>query len=553
MGPKSVAIKFKLPRRRTGTGRLHLSDPVLRAGVSAFIILATALLGVFAFYYIRYQKLIDARMSGPVFANASKIYATPRVLNPGYKITRDQVTSLLRKAGYTEETEKGESRLGTYKLVSHGIQVHPGPESFHSSDPAVVHIEDGAVTKISALENGEEVSAYELEPLLVTGLFDNQQRSKRRLVTFDEIPPDLVDAVLAIEDRRFFQHSGVNYWRFMQAALRNLESGHKGQGGSTLTMQISRGFFLSPEKTYTRKVAEMMIATELEQRYSKKQIFEFYANQVNMGQRGSFSIDGLGEAAQAYFGKDIKNITLPEAALLAGMIQRPNYLSPYKHADRALARRNLVLDGMVETGAISKEDAARAKDAPLTLTKMNVEASDAPYFVDLVKETLLSQYSEEQLNEDGLRIYTTIDPDLQRAAAEAVEAGMKEVDAQVTQMRTRKVRVGKGKSAHMETKVAEGPTPQVALVALNPDTGEVLALVGGRNYGFSQLNHAVAKRPTGSVFKPFVFAAAINTAVTGELPVLTAATMVTILPPRFCTKTRPTSRTTTATSITMRL
>ena len=278
---------------------------------------------------------------------------------------------------------------------------------------------------------------------------------------------------------------------------------------------------------------EMMIAIELEQRYSKKQIFEFYANKVPMGQRGSFSIAGFGEAAQAYFGKDLKNLTLPECALLAAIIQRPSYLSPYKHPERALARRNLVLEGMVETGAISKDEAERAKATALKLAAPNVEASDAPYFVDLVKETLLSRYTEEQLNEDGLRIYSTLDPELQAAAAEAVDEAIKETDAIATKMRTKKLKIGKGKAAQTQTVVTPGPMPQVALIAMKPDTGEVLALVGGRNYGMSQLNHAVAKRPTGSIFKPFVYATAINTALTGQQPVFTAASQVDNTPTAF--------------------
>lgn len=524
-----MALKLKIPKRKGG--RLNLSDPIVRAALAAFIIVCTIFFGVFAFYYIRYQKLIDQKMAGPVFANSSKIYAIPRALYPGYTITRDQIIAELRKTGYTEESEKGESKLGTYHAVSKGVEVRPGPESFHSSEGAVIKVDTGAVSSITSLDNGQQLGAYELEPQLVTGLFDAQQRSKRRLVTYDEIPTNLINAIIAIEDRRFFQHSGINYWRAIPAALNNLRSGHKSQGFSTLTMQISRGFFLTPEKTYTRKLAEMMIAIELEQRYSKRQIFEFYVNQINMGQRGSFSIDGMGEAARAYFGKDIKNLSLPEAALLAGMIQRPNYLSPYKHPERAMARRNLVLDAMVETGAINKEQAEHAKATKLELAPFNVEASDAPYYVDLVKDTLLSQYSEEQLNEDGLRIYTTIDPELQAAAAEAVDIGMKEVDEIVRKQRTKRVKAAKGKPA--TTTVAEGPLPQVSLVAIDPDTGSILALVGGRNYGFSQLNHAVAKRPTGSIFKPFVYATAVNNTIEGAEPVFTAATMVDNTPTQF--------------------
>jgi penicillin-binding protein 1B len=524
-----VALKLRIPKRKGG--RLHLSDPIVRAAAAAFIILSTIIFGVFAFYYIRFQKLIDQKMAGPVFNNSSKIYAIPRTLYPGYTITRDQIVAELRKTGYTEESEKGDSKLGSYKVVSKGVEVRPGPESYHSAEGAVVRVESGQVATITSLNDGQQLGAYELEPQLVTGLFDAQARSKRRLITYDEIPSNLVNAIIAIEDRRFFHHSGINYWRAVPAALANLRSGRHSQGFSTLTMQIARGFFLTPEKTYTRKMAEMMIAIELEQRYSKRQILEFYVNQINMGQRGSFSIDGMGEAARGYFAKDIKNLTLPECALLAGMIQRPNYLSPYKHPDRAMARRNLVLESMVETDAISREQADKAKAAKLDLAPFNVEASDAPYFVDLVKDTLLSQYSEEQLNEDGLRIYTTIDPELQAAAADAVEIGMKEVDQIVQKQRTRRVKGAKGKPA--TTTITPGPTPQVALIAMDPETGAILALVGGRNYGMSQLNHAVAKRPTGSIFKPFVFAAAVNNAIEGAQPVFTAATMVDNTPTQF--------------------
>ncbi|MFI5106897.1 MAG: transglycosylase domain-containing protein, partial [Terriglobales bacterium] len=213
----------------------------------------------------------------------------------------------------------------------------------------------------------------------------------------------------------------------------------------------------------------------------------------------------------------------PEAALLAGLIQAPSALSPYRHPERAIERRNLVLESMVETGAITQVQADSARATPLKLAPQNVEARDAPYFVDLIREQLLAKYNEEELNGEGYRIYTTLDPGLQKAAAEAVEVGRKEVDAQIKKLRTRRVKTAKGK---VETQVLPGPLPQVALLALDPHTGEVLALVGGRDYGYSQLNHAVAKRPTGSIFKPFVYAAAINNGITGDSPVFTPATII---------------------------
>jgi len=335
--------------------------------------------------------------------------------------------------------------------------------------------------------------------------------------------------VLAIEDRRFFEHSGVNFLRMAEATWIDVTRGRHEQGGSTLTMQLSRGFFLSPEKTVRRKLIEMLIAEELEQKFTKQQIFEFYANWVDLGQRGSFAISGFAEASKAYFNKDLKDITLPEAALLAGLIQRPSYLSPYRHPERALERRNLVLESMVETHTITREQADKAKAVPLKLAPPNVEASDAPYFVDMVRDTLISKFNESELNQQSYRIYTTLDPDLQKAAAQSVEAGIKLVDEQVKKLRTKRTKVGK----KVETTVAPGPQAQVAMVVLDPHTGSILALVGGRDYGWSQLNHAVAKRPTGSIFKPFVYAAAMNTAIDGSPTVITPASTVTDAPSSF--------------------
>ena len=526
-GSKDSAAKSRSRANAVGWRRY---EGAIRIGVAAFIVFCLCFFAVFTYYYVKYQKIVDKRMSGQIFAPSAKIYARPVEIDTGDKATIAGIEADLRRAGYTDKTD---SPIGRFQVSRGSIDIHPGPQSYHSSDPATIYVADGKVSKISA-GNGGDLSAYELEPQLVTALFQGEDRSKRQIVKFNEIPKVLVDAVLAIEDRRFFQHGGVNYYRLAEAGVADVIHHRRGQGGSTLTMQLSRGFFLTPEKTVKRKLTEMMIAIELEQRFSKQQIFEMYANEVPMGQRGSYGISGFGEASHSYFNKDIKNLTLPEAALLAGLIQRPSYLSPYRHPERALDRRNLVLDSMVETGAITRTEADRAKATPLKLAPPNVEASDAPYFVDMVKDFLTSKYSENEVNENQYRIYTTIDPDLQKAAADAVETGIKGVDEQVLKLRTHKVKVGTGKNAKTETEVKPGPEAQVALVAIDPHTGEVLALVGGRNYGMSQLNHAIAKRPTGSIFKPFVYAAAINTAVTGDpAQALTPASLVDDSPTTF--------------------
>jgi len=522
-----VALKIRIPKRSSGAKAakgVASRDPVIRIALCAFVILAVGISGWFSYYYIKYDRIIGQRFSGQVFSSSAEIYARPRSVKIGEDIAARDIVAQLQRAGYADNNS---SPLGSYRLLNGGIEIKPGPQSYHSPEPATIRIQDGVVSSISGKSGPLE--AYELEPQIVTA-FDVEQRAKRQVVKYDQIPKVMVDAVLAIEDRRFFQHSGVNFVRMAEAAWVDFWHERHEQGGSTLTMQLSRGFFLSPEKTIRRKLTEMLIAEELEQKFTKPQIFEFYANWVDLGQRGSFTISGFAQASRAYFNKDLKDISLPEAALLAGIIQRPSYLSPYRHPERALERRNVVLDSMVDTHAITRAEADEAKATLLKLAPPNVEASDAPYFVDLVRDTLVSRFSERELNEQSYRIYTTLDPDLQRAAAQAVEMGTKLVDEQVNQRRSKRVKVGKNK---YETRIEPGPQAQVALVAMDPHTGEVLALVGGRNYGFSQLDHAVAKRPTGSIFKPFVYAAAMNTAVTGANPVFTPASMVEDQPTTF--------------------
>ena len=525
-----MAIKLKIPAAGSGgrgKGRVISRDPIVRVALLTFLSVAVVVIGVFAYWYVKYDRIIEQRFRGPAFATSAKIFAAAPVVKVGANLTVSEIAAELRHAGYSEKED--ESPLGSYRVHGGSIEVLPGPESYHSPEPATITVSDGAVSSINSRAAGE-LAAYELEPQLLASLFDAEQRSKRQLVKYDDIPKVVVEAVIAIEDRRFFQHGGVNFMRLVEAGWIDLTHQRHQQGGSTITMQLSRAFFLSPEKTLKRKLVEMLIALELEQKFSKQQIFEFYANRVDLGQRGSFTISGLAEGSRSYFNKDLKDITLPEAALLAGLIQAPSFLSPYRHPERALERRNTVIESMVETHAITREQADKAKAAPLKLAPPNVEASDAPYFVDMVRDTIVSRLSEREVNEQEYRIYTTLDPGLQRAAAQAVETGIKLVDDQVTKMRTRKTKVGKNK---FETTVTPGPQAQVALVAMDPHTGEIKALVGGRNYGASQLNHALAKRPTGSIFKPFVYAAAMNTALDGSATVITPASMVPDQPSTF--------------------
>jgi penicillin-binding protein 1B len=455
---------------------------------------------VFGYFYFHYQRVVNDRLaSGPIFASVSQIYAAPREVRDGQKLSASLIAADLRRTGYNTNPQ-----LGTFQLNDDNIFIKPGPESYHNTDGATINTSGGTVQSITA-ENGAALSAYELEPQLITALSEDKNRTKRRLVTYDEIPPRMVQAVIAIEDRSFFTHSGINYLRTAKCAFVDIVSRRMSCGGSTLTQQLARGFFLTPEKRFTRKFREIFITFQLEARFNKKQIFEMYANQINLGQRGSYAINGFGEAAETFFGKNLGQLDLAECALLAGTIQSPTRLNPYRHPERAMERRNVVLDSMVETGAITASEASRAKAEPLRLAPPNIDASEAPYFVDLVHDQLVQRIGDQDLSHQSLHIYTSLDPELQRAASEAIEIGMKNVDEIVR----RQHKTPKGEQPRPIT------YPQVALVAINPHTGQVLALVGGRNYGVSQLDHAVAKRPTGSIFKPFVYAAAYNSSLNG--------------------------------------
>jgi penicillin-binding protein 1B len=511
-----LPVKLKYgSNARTAAGRSDFRFRLLRGVL--LVVLGALIVGsvIFGYFYYHFQQVVDDRLAaGPIFASVSQIYAAPREVRDGQKLSAASIATDLRRAGYNSNTQ-----LGTFQLNGDNIFIKPGPESFHSTDGATINTTGDVVQSITA-ENGAALSAYELEPQLITALSEDKNRTKRRLVTYDEIPPHLVQAVIAIEDRNFFEHGGINYGRIAKCAFEDVLRHHMSCGGSTLTQQLARGFFLSPEKKITRKLREIMITFQLEARFNKKQIFEMYANEINLGQRGSYAINGFGEAAQTFFGKNLRQLDIAESALLAGMIQSPSRLNPYRHPERAMERRNLVLDSMVETGALTAGQAKRAKAEPLHLAAPNIDASEAPYFVDLVHDQLVRRIGDQDLSHQSLRIYTSLDPDLQQAASEAVDIGMKNVDELVRKLH--KTRKGE----------EPGPItyPQVALVAINPHTGQILALVGGRNYGASQLDHAVSERPTGSIFKPFVYAAAYNSSLNdlslGDGGVFTALTQL---------------------------
>ena len=510
-----MSKRKQAPRRRRWVVRSRLLGRVRRLArstlgkvLAALMLLAVIAAGsVFNHFYWEFAKIIDAKLSGGPFNQTSKILAAPDPVFVGEEMSLDEVVSHLREAGYSESRH---NRVGHFNVRENAIEVYPGPLSYFIQEPAVMYFGEGRVQRIVSLNDNTPQTVYELEPSLVTNISD-RSRSKRRLVSYTDIPDLLRNAIIAIEDHRFFRHKGIDIVRTTGAAYDGIVEWRRPRGTSTLTQQLARQFFLTPEQTYKRKLAELMIAIQLEIRLSKEQIFEFYVNQIPLGRRGSFNVMGMGQAAEAYFDKDIRALELHEAAMLAGLIQRPSYLNPYRHPERAKRRRNMVLLAMLRENFISGLDYRKAARAPIELAIGKIEYSNAPYFVDLVNQELRNNFTAEELITQSYRIYTTLDMKLQKAAVEAVRVGMAAVDEAVARQHKR----GRYRKFGYPPK---GPPPraQAALVALDVATGEVKAIVGGRNYGTSQLNRVLANRQPGSAFKPFVYAAAISTAVEDE-------------------------------------
>ena len=472
-------------------------------------------LAAFTYFYVQYSRLIDQKLRGGPFLNTAKIYAAPESVAVGDARTPESVAAELRRSGYNES--RG-NPIGYYEIHANTIEVFPGPESYFDQEAGVIKFAGGKISQIVSLQDNTPRSQYQLEPQLITNL-SGPNREKRRVVKFADIPKVLVDAVTSAEDKRFFQHNGFDPVRIIKAAYVDLKTGRKEQGASTLSQQLARMFWLYQDKLWKRKLAEVIITLQLEQKLSKEEIFEFYANDIYLGWRGSFQIHGFGEAAEAYLGKDLSQITLPEAAELAGMIRTPAMYDPFRHPDRLRERRNVVLGLMRQNDLINDRDYGLAIEAPLTVAKGAAQSVEAPYFVDLVNDTLHSRFQDADVQNNALRVYTSLDLRLQRAAAESIRLGMQSVDQQIHKQR--------------RFRGMTPPEAQVALVAIDPHTAEVKALAGGRNYGMSQLNHVLAKRQPGSIFKPFVYAAAMDTAVEGGSRILTPSTMVLDEPTTF--------------------
>ncbi len=483
----------------------------VRITIAALLLLFISLSGFLIHSYRSYAKLVDQRLARGYLTSRAGIYAAPRTLRARQKFSRDSLAAVLRRAGYIESEDASEIWNGSFSVVGGRVEIHPNNTGGY---PSVVRVTFDPTGRIAGI-TGDEVNldSFTLAPESLTN--DAVMKSgARSQLGFKDIPPVLVAAITSIEDRRFFDHHGVDIFGLARALLRNAGDERMGQGGSTITQQLIKNTYLTPERTLRRKYAEAMLAFTLERRLSKEDVFALYCNEIYLGQRGMLAVRGVDQAARVFFGKELKDLSLPEAATIAGLIQSPARYSPVRHGDATRSRRNTVLGTMVRDGRISLAQAAVAANAPLTVADFDpARESVAPYFVDYVTrisearasartpsdiepktEVARTDAGEPQAGMPALpdcaATVTTLDLDLQSLAAQAIQRQLEHLD-KIYQPR--------------------GLTPQVALVALDPRTGNVLAMVGGRNYADSQLNRATdAERQPGSVYKPFVYAAALE-------------------------------------------
>ena len=492
----------------------------------ALLILATLVVvsggGLFFYYYNYYANLIEEKLEAGPFSAMSVLYAAPRPVTTGEIIAPAEIAAYLRRAGYSEDSNRG--RAGWYRLRPDAIEINPGPEAY-DSEGAVIKIDGGKVTQIISQHDNRTRTQFLLEPEPLSSLFDSQ-RQKRRVVRYDDIPKVMVNAALSAEDKNFFLHTGFDPIGIVRAAYRDIVEG-KMEGASTITQQLARTLWLGTERGWKRKVPETLITLHLERKLTKQQIFEYYANSIDIGTQSSFGVRGFAQGAQVYFGKDLSQITIPEAAMLAGLPQGPSLYDPFRNPERSMNRRNIILKLMRDNGHITDQEYEKAVAAPLGVKREAVESSDAPYFVDLVAKALEKQFPQRDFRGSAHKIYTTLDLELQRDAVEAVMKGIAETD---TQWKKRNKNYG----------TAKFPRAQVALVAIDAETGQVLALQGGRSYGESQLNRALALRQPGSSFKPFVYATALATGLDpASQNVLTPASVVLDEPTTFWYDDKP--------------
>jgi penicillin-binding protein 1B len=461
----------------------HRTEVVL--GAAAFLLLSIAMVGFVG-------SAVAGRFDSHRWSLPTRIYSDMTVLEPGGPGSADRLTAKLERLFYQASAERPESP-GHYRRAGDSVEVYtrdflyPGRE--FRGYRARVEFSGGTVRSVRD-DGGDPLPALVVEPERLGSVF-SEEYEDRTLVRLNEVPRSLIDAVLVTEDRDFYRHSGVSIKRTFGAILATARGGAV-QGGSTLTQQLVKNLYLTPERTVRRKAAEATIAVLLEARYSKDEILEAYLNEIYLGQRGSIAIKGAGEAARFYFGKQVGDLDLGESATIAGMIKAPNSYSPFRSPGRTRDRRDLVLQMMVEQGKIDGAARETAAASPLVPRRRRLQKIIAPHFVDFVKSQLSEEYGAKMRTE-GLQIYTTLDVDLQQAGQRAVTEGLAALEKRYRRLAA----------------AAKQAPLQGALIQLEPQTGAVKVLVGGRDYRLSQFNRVTqAHRQPGSLFKPFVVLAA---------------------------------------------
>ena len=490
-------------------------------------LLGTGFLGGFAaaVTLVGLDRQVRARFEGTAFRVPSRVYSAPAILYPGLDWKLFGLRDALGRLGYRDASSAEGLPPGQFVWSRDRVRVHlrdfEHPTRREPARDIELRLRGSRIDDIRELPSGRSVGAVLLEPESI-GAYYGPVREQRELVSLDDVPQHLIDAVLAVEDQRFESHSGIDLRRIAGALLANLRAGRVAQGGSTLTQQLVKNFFLTPERTLRRKLREAAMALIVEARYEKDAILEAYLNEIYLGQRGSTAVHGVGEASHLYFGKEAERLTVAESGLLAAIIQSPNGISPYRDATRAVARRDLVLELMHGQGRIDEETLAAARAEPLRLAAVTPDPGDARYFLDLLHRQLTEVYTSEQLTEEGLRIYSTLDRRLQRIAATALGDGIERIEKRIPSLVVEE----------------EGRRLQGCIVVLRPQTGELLALVGGRDYRVSQFDRcSQARRQPGSVFKPFVYIAALEPR-DGE-PVITLASVLDDSPLEVKTRDGP--------------
>ena len=458
-----------------------------------------------------YRSLVS-KFEGARWRLPSRVYSDSLLLYPGLDIARAGLLERLDRLGYRAVDRRPDSpglfhRSG--RVLEIFLRDFAYPSGHVDARCVRIRLDGGSIGEIRDLESGDELFTLEIEPELLAGLF-SEIWEERTLVGIDEVPQHLVDAVVAIEDHRFFNHPGVDLIGVARAIRVNIGAGRVLQGGSTLTQQLVKNFYLTAEQSLWRKIVEAVMALMLEATYSKREILECYLNEIYLGQRGSQGIYGMGEAARFYFGKPVQRIELQESALLAALIRSPGGYSPHRNVAKIRGRRDLILDKMHASGSISSGEAAKARACPVEVGAFVPQHNEAPYFVDFLTRDLKDHFPASALTSQGMRIFTTLDLQAQRAAEQAVSKGLESLERTYPSLR-------KGGRA--------GSSLDGCLVALQPQTGHVLAMVGGRDYRTSKFNRVTqALRQPGSVFKPFVFCAALQGSAT-QAP-FTPATLI---------------------------